>query len=114
MLLVVDSQEQFTRLWTEAQPKLAGYISFLIPNFQEAEDVLQDVAVLLLRKFPSFDGQRPFVCWAIGVAKLEVLMSRRRHARSFLCYREDLLDLITEAYEEVAPELEQPRALEEC
>jgi len=115
MHLVVDNQEQFTRLWTEAQPKLAGYINALIPDFQEAEDVLQDVAVSLLRKFPSYDDQRPFVCWAIGVAKREVLMSRRRHARNFLCYRDDLLDLITEAYEELAPELDgKNRVLQEC
>lgn len=111
----MNSQEQFTRCWTEAQPKLAGYISALVPDFQEAEDLLQNVAVILLRKFPEYDTQRPFIAWAIGVTKREVLMARRCHARNFLCYQTDLLERISEAYEELTPELEErSRALNEC
>ena len=60
-------------------------------------------------------AQRPFVAWAIGVAKREVLMARRHHARSFLSYQADLLERIGEAYEELAPEFEdRSRALREC
>jgi RNA polymerase sigma-70 factor (ECF subfamily) len=111
----MDSQEQFTRLWTEAQPKLAAYLNALVPDFQEAEDLLQEVAVVLLRKFPEYDPQRPFIGWAIGIAKREVLMARRRHARGFVCYQAELLERISEAYEELAPELEdRSRALREC
>jgi RNA polymerase sigma-70 factor (ECF subfamily) len=111
----MEGQEQFTRLWTEAQPKLAGYINALVPDFQEVEDILQDVAVVLLKKFPEYDPQRPFIGWSIGVARREVLMSRRRHARSFLCYQTELLEQIGQAYEELAPELdERARALKEC
>jgi RNA polymerase sigma-70 factor (ECF subfamily) len=111
----MNSQEQFTRCWTEAQPKLAGYINALVPDFQEAEDLLQNVAVILLRKFPEYDAQRPFIAWAIGITQREVLMARRCHARNFLCYQTDLLERISEAYEELTPELEErSRALNEC
>jgi RNA polymerase sigma-70 factor (ECF subfamily) len=111
----MDAQEQFTRLWTEAQPRLAGYLNALMPDFQEAEDLLQNVAVVLLRKFPEYDCQRPFIGWAIGIAKREVLMARRRHARNFLCYQTELLERISEAYEELLPELdERSLALGEC
>ena len=42
-------------------------------------------------------------------------MARRCHARNFLCYQADLLERISEAYEELTPELEQrSRALNEC
>lgn len=111
----MNSQEQFTRCWTEAQPKLAGDISALVPDFQEAEDLLQNVAVMLLRKFPEYDSQRPFIAWAIGITKRDVLMARRCHARNFLCYHPDLLERISETYEELTPELgERSRALNEC
>jgi len=111
----MNSPVQFTRCWTEAQPKLAGYINALVPDFQEAEDLLQDVAVILLRKFPDYDPQRPFIAWAIGITKREVLMARRCHARNFLCYQTDLLERISEAYEALTPELdERSRALKEC
>ena len=111
----MDNHEQFTRRWTEAQPIVAGYINAVVPDFQEAEDLLQDVAVILLRKFTEYDPQRPFVAWAIGIAKREVLVARRRHARGFLSYQADLLERISEAYEELAPEFEdRSRALREC
>ncbi len=60
----MDSYEQFTRLWTEAQPILASYLSAVLPDFQEAEDLLQTVAVILLRKFPEYNAEHPFVAWA--------------------------------------------------
>jgi RNA polymerase sigma-70 factor (ECF subfamily) len=111
----MESHEQFTRLWTEAQPILAGYLSAVVPDFQEAEDLLQEVAVILLRKFPEYNPERPFVGWAIGIAKLEVLKARRRHARSRIFYQDDLLERLSDACEELAPELEdRSRALREC
>ena len=111
----MNNHEQFTRRWTEAQPIVAGYINAVVPDFQEAEDLLQDVAVILLRKFTEYDPQRPFVAWAIGIAKREVLVARRRHARGFLSYQADLLERISEVYEELAPEFEdRSRALREC
>ena len=111
----MESHEQFTRFWTEAQPIVAGYINAVVPDFQEAEDLLQDVAVILLRKFSEYDAQRPFLAWAIGIAKREVLMARRAHARSLLCYQADLLDRISQVYEDLAPELEdRSRALRDC
>jgi len=112
---ILETHEHFTRLWTEAQPIVAAYLSALVPDFQEAEDLLQDVAVILLRKFPEYTPDRPFIRWAIGIAKYEVLNARRRHARSRLTYQPDLLDRISEAYEELAPELERrAAALREC
>ena len=111
----MDSHEKFTRLWTEAQPILAGYLCAVVPDFQEAEDLLQEVAVILLRKFPEYDPQRPFVGWAIGIAKREVLMARRSHARNRLFYQADLLERLGDTCEELAPELEdRSRALREC
>jgi RNA polymerase sigma-70 factor (ECF subfamily) len=86
----MDDSERFTLHWTAAQPAVGSYIGSLVPDFQEAEDLLQDVAIVLLRKFAQYDERRPFVAWALGVAKFEILSSRRRHARSFLTVDSDL------------------------
>lgn len=107
--------ERFTRHWTQAQPIVASYINSIVLDFQEAEDLLQNVAVVLLRKFQEYDPQRSFVGWALGVARFEVLSARRSHARSFLSFREDLVEAIGAAYEELTPELkERTAALQEC
>jgi RNA polymerase sigma-70 factor (ECF subfamily) len=112
---IMETHEQFTRRWTEAQPIIAAYLHSLVVDFQEAEDLLQEVAVILLRKFPEYTPDRPFIRWAMGIAKYEVLTTRRRHARSRISYTPELLDRISEAYEELAPELERrAAALRQC
>lgn len=107
--------EAFTRLWTRAQPAVAAYIASLVPNLHEAEDLLQNVAVVLLRKFPEYDALRPFEAWAIGIAKFEVLSARRDHARAKVRFRSELVEAVADAFERESPELERRmEALREC
>jgi RNA polymerase sigma-70 factor (ECF subfamily) len=73
--------ERFTRCWTQAQPAIAGYVVAVIGDRHAADDVLQEVAVALLRKFADYDPQRPFIAWAMGVAKMQILAQRRDRAR---------------------------------
>ncbi len=78
----IDDHERFTRCWTHAQGAIAGYVSAVIGDPHIADDVLQDVAVALLRKFPEYDQGRPFIAWAMGIAKMQILTSRRDRARA--------------------------------
>jgi RNA polymerase sigma-70 factor (ECF subfamily) len=111
----MERNEQFTCLWTIAQPKVANLITAAVPDFQQAEDILQNVALTCLRKFDDYDPSRPFVGWAMGIARREILASQRKHARSFLCFRSDLLEQLAEVCEEMVPELDlRTRALREC
>jgi RNA polymerase sigma-70 factor (ECF subfamily) len=107
--------ELFTRHWTQAQPTVAAYINSMVPDFQQAEDLLQNVAVVLLRKFPEYDPSRPFVAWALGISRNEILSTRRSFARSFLSFHPDLLEGVAAAYEEMSPQLKaRAAALQDC
>lgn len=109
------NDELFMRNWTQAQPIVASYIGSLVANFHEVEDILQDVSVILLRKISEFDAKGSFVAWALGIAKREVLVSRRSHARSFILARPDIVDIVADTYAELAPELEgRSHALKQC
>ena len=111
----MKATERFTRHWTKAQPVVSAYIGSMVPDFHQAEDLLQSVAVVLLRKFGEYDERRPFVGWAIGIAKNEILSSRRTHARSSLSFHPELLDAVAAAYEEMSPEVSRrARVLQEC
>lgn len=108
-------QERFTRLWTTAQPAISNYIAALVPDFHEGEDLLQNVAVVVLRKFASYDRGQPFVAWAMGVARFEILAKRRTFARSAVVISSDLVETIAEVAQEMQPELDaRGRALREC
>jgi RNA polymerase sigma-70 factor (ECF subfamily) len=107
--------EQLAILWVKAQPKIAAYISSLVLDFHHADDILQNVAAIVVRKREEFDRCRPFDHWAITIAKLEILKHRRTRARDRHRFDPNLMEEITAAYEEEAPDLdERRRALADC
>ncbi len=107
--------EQFTALWTAAQPTLAAFIRTLVPDFQQAEEVLQRVAVTLVRKFEQYDQSRSFPAWAVGVAKFEVLYYRRQRATDKHVFDDDLVEKIALSYQQFVDDGDPFRAaLEGC
>lgn len=111
-----DNQTQFAKLWTRAQPNVLAYISASIRGFQDAEDVLQNVAVVAIRKFSNYDHGRPFVPWILGIAKYEVLHFLRSRSKDPHEWVDDeLLTLLAGAYERRFEILDQERAaLADC
>ena len=46
-----DRQIRFTKLWTEAQPAVADYVQAVVRDSHAAKDIVQNTAIVLLRKF---------------------------------------------------------------
>lgn len=108
-------QERFMQLWTTAQPAVAGYIRAVMRDGDASKDVLQETALVLFRRFAEYDGQRPFLGWALGVARFQVLGFRRDAARSFLTFDTDLFERFTEQWAAAAPVSDRRSgALQEC
>jgi RNA polymerase sigma-70 factor (ECF subfamily) len=109
------STERFALLWVGVQPSLTAFIRSLLPDFQQAEEVLQRVAVTLVRKFDQYDPDRPFAAWAIGIAKFEVLYYRRERATDRHLFNDQLVERIALSYQRFAEEADPIReALEQC
>ena len=107
--------EQFAALWTAAQPTIAAFIRMLIPDYQQADEVLQRVAITLVRKFDQYDTSRPFGAWAVGVAKYEVLYYRRERATDKHLFGDEIIDHIASRYEVLAEDVDPVReALRQC
>jgi RNA polymerase sigma-70 factor (ECF subfamily) len=107
--------EQFAALWTTAQPTITAFIRMLIPDYQQADEVLQRVAVTLVRKFDQFDQSRSFGAWAVGVAKYEVLYYRRERATDKHLFGDEIVEQIASRYEELTDEVDPLReALRHC
>jgi len=103
----MSDHERFMKSWTKAQPVVAAYLNSVIPDSHAADDLLQETAVVLFRKIDEYEPSRPFVAWALGVARNEVLAARRAHARGRLAYHSDVMEMVADAYEEMAPELDE-------
>jgi RNA polymerase sigma-70 factor (ECF subfamily) len=83
---VDDRLRQVTRAWALAQPAVAAFLTTVVRDFRDRDDLLQEVAVAVIDSFDTFDQSRPFVPWAIGIARNRVgtwLRTRRRQRMSF-------------------------------
>lgn len=82
------------------QRRLYQYIHALLPRQQDAEDAMQDVLIVLWKKFDQFDPATSFYAWASRVAYLEVRNYRRRNGR--------LVTILDEAvFEQIAADAER-------
>src|SRR5262245_8246385 len=107
---------QLARLWSQSQSGVGEDILSLVRDFHAAEDLLQQVAVVLVREFEKYDPARPFLPWALGIAKNVVLKSRRDLAReSAALLDQELVDRVQAAFEEQSEGWSQVRlALRNC
>lgn len=110
-----EATERFTLLWVGVQPTLMAFVRSLVPDFQQAEEVMQRVAVTLVRKFDQYDACRSFAAWAIGVAKFEVLYFRRERATDRHVFNDEIVESVALSYQRFVEEADPFReALELC
>lgn len=110
-----DRHERFLRLYLQHEGALRSFLRTLLPVPADATEVLQDVAVVLWRKFEDCGGAVEFRRWAFGVARLEALQFRRRKARDRHVFDEGLLQLMASEAERDADNLATEReVLSEC
>jgi RNA polymerase sigma-70 factor, ECF subfamily len=90
----VDEASQRARLaadWERARTAVFAQLLAGIGSFHDAEDVLQEVAVSVAKNYGSYDPARPFIAWALGIARNHMLMHFRRSHRSRLVFNEQLM-----------------------
>jgi RNA polymerase sigma-70 factor (ECF subfamily) len=103
------------RSFAAHEPAIRAYVRRLVPLRSDADDVLQDVAVVLWEKFDTFRPGEDFRAWAFGVARFEVLAWLRDRGRDRLVLDAAVVEQIAIEAATVEPQLERQReALEKC
>lgn len=107
--------QQFTQRWLQAEPPVSAYVFAAISGFHDAEDVVQQIAQELARRFEEYDPGRPFVAWALWIAKSRVIDFYRRSRRDHLVFSDELLKQLGEAIVQRSGQRHERReALEQC
>jgi RNA polymerase sigma-70 factor (ECF subfamily) len=106
----------FVSLFLADQRRLHRYIVTLLGRQQDAEDLLQETAAILWRKFGDFQPGTSFYAWACRAAYLNVLEYRRQRRRDATLLDADVLEKLALFYaaEEGTFEEFQIEALEKC
>lgn len=108
---------EFIRQLTASQNSLLAFILSLLPDYDAAQDVLQETNETLWRKSDEFEPGTHFLRWACTVARFKVLEYRRAHGKQPLVFSDALVaQMADEASGEADNELasEQLKLLAEC
>ncbi len=90
-----SESHDFGKLLIQYQPRIYGFIRSLVPNRADAEDLLQETASVLWRKFEEFDPDSNFLAWALSVARYQVLYFYQKSKRDVLRFSEEFIDAVS-------------------
>ena len=110
-----QSLEAVTKYWTEAMPLVAAFLRTGVHRMHDAQDLLQDVAVEVTRQFGSYDRQKSFNGWALGIARNKLREYYRETAMDRRVLNDVAMARFKEALEEVGRESNEiSEALHRC
>ena len=110
-----EQHQRFLRLFTTHEPAIRGFIRRLLPSRADADDVLQETAIVLWGKFGEFREHADFRAWAFGIARFKVLAWLRDKRRDRLVLSEEAVGLLADETTRDEPRLARQRAaLERC
>jgi RNA polymerase sigma-70 factor (ECF subfamily) len=81
---------------TNHQSALYAAVVSMLSGTDGAQDVLQETNASLLEKAKDYDPSRPFVAWALGFARTQVLSWRKRQTRDRLVLDDALFEAVAE------------------
>jgi RNA polymerase sigma-70 factor (ECF subfamily) len=109
------AQQRFLSLFLRSEREIFRYVAALIPNVADAEDIVQQTALVLWEKFDAYDANQPFTPWACRFAlnKTRQWLERRQRWQALL--ERGLAEELAQRREELRPELDvRLRHLEGC
>lgn len=111
-----ERKAEFANLLRAENGRLYGYIHALLRDLNDADDVFQQVALVLWQKFDEYDRGRPFFPWACRVAWLEAANFFRSRSRHRLYLTDEVSLMLIDTHADMGhDELEDRReALARC
>lgn len=107
--------EEFVRLITSNEPGLRRFIASLLPPWGDLEEITQQTAITIWRKFDQYESGTDFMKWACVIARFETLSYKRKVARDRLVFRDDIFEMMAdEAQHELETRKKERDALESC
>ncbi len=89
-----DQHQQFLRAFLTHEAAVRAFVRRLVPSRADADDVLQEVAIVLWEKFGEFREGGDFKAWACGIARFKALAWLRDKGRDRLVLDTDVVELI--------------------
>jgi RNA polymerase sigma-70 factor, ECF subfamily len=92
--------EVFLSLLMANQRRINSYILSLVPNFNDADDIMQETISVMWSKFDQFEVGTDFTSWGVKVAYYHILEYRKKKATDKLVFSDNLFRQIDEVAKE--------------
>jgi len=110
-----DQPTQFVQRIVAVQPRLRAYIRMMVFNPSDVGDILQETVAAGWEHYATYDPERPFDAWMMGIARNRILEYQRAQKKRAHPLSMDVLELIEAEsgdLSETASQIED--ALESC
>src|SRR5262245_35793826 len=91
-----ERMDEFVRLLGQNQRRLFLYVMSLVPNYTDAEEILQNTNLVMWREFDQFVLGTNFTAWACKVAFHQVLAWRKKRQRDRLQFSDAFMEAVAE------------------
>ncbi len=102
------------QLFVKSQGSLKAFLLALVPDFTEAEDLLQEVFLVVTQKAGTFKEGTNFMAWARQIARFKAMSSMRKRRNSPSVLAEDVVESLVAAEPEVPYDESQIAAVRDC
>ena len=96
----LDHTVRVQQLFIRHQSNIKAFILSLRPDFSEAEDILQEVFLVITRKAADFQEGSNFTSWALTIARFKVMEAARNRTSDTALSEEVLESLVEECPQE--------------
>jgi RNA polymerase sigma-70 factor (ECF subfamily) len=105
-----NDAEEFTRLLLQNHRRIMGLILALVPNGQDADDILQESSAVMWRRFGDFEPGTNFAAWALRIARFQVMSYYDREKRARARLSDESVDSLTDQL--ARPDWDSPARIE--
>jgi RNA polymerase sigma-70 factor (ECF subfamily) len=102
-----ETVDAFVRLLGQNQRRIFLYVMSLVPDWNDAEEIIQETNLVLWREFARFQPGTNFAAWACKVALHRVLAWRKRVRRDRLEFSPAFLQAVADEASAAADDLEE-------
>lgn len=110
-----DRNRHLMLLMTQHHRRIFRYIYTLVPDYHDAQDLLQETSLVIFEKFHEFELGTDFCAWACQIAYWRVRAAQQRFARSKVVFDQKVVDVLAQTATEMGGEFDARHdLLEHC
>lgn len=112
---MTDQQREVQKLFVANVSAIRGFILTLLSDRDEADDILHEVYLVVMKKSDDFKLGTKFLSWVFTISRFTIMdQVKRRSTRRMVPLGQDVIELLAEAAPDQAYSTEYIKALHQC